>query len=300
LTLEQVSEILNRGGTILGTVNYGNPYLSADERANLVVQAYHELKLDAMIVIGGDGTQDISARFAKMGLHLVGIPKTIDNDLAATEISIGFQTSVDTATDAIIKLRHTAESHDRIMVLELMGRDAGHIAIHSAIAGGADVALLPEIPFDWQAIAQKIQARKQAGYFHSVVVVAEGAFEKGGKPLFLSKKTSKSAASASLGGIGGLVAEKLFELTSIDSRITVLGHVQRGGHPCPFDRVLASRFAVHAVELVHQKKFGVVVGLENGRMHTTPYDQLMAKTRPLSLDSDFIKTAEAIGICLGR
>jgi phosphofructokinase-like protein len=299
MELKQVCDLINRGGTILGTVNYGNPFISAEEKTNRVISAYHELKLDALIVVGGDGTQDISARFTERGLKLIGVPKTIDNDLYATEVSIGFQTSVDTATDAITRLRSTAESHDRIMVLEVMGRDAGHIAIHSGIAGGADVILIPEIPFRWEAITAQIQKRKAMGFHHSVVVVAEGAFEFGGKPIYADKKAS-ARGSQNLGGIGAFVADKLHDLTQDDTRITVLGHVQRGGSPNAYDRVLASQFATHAVDLAHQGQFGVVVGMQDGRVASMPYRDVAGKTRPLQLDSHVIHTAEALGISLGR
>lgn len=299
LHLADVSGILTRGGTVLGTVNYGNPFLSENDKMKRVVDAYKELKLDCIIVIGGDGTQDISAQFVKAGLNIVGIPKTIDNDLAATEISIGFLTSIDTATDAISKLRTTAESHDRIMVLELMGRDAGHIALHAGIAGGADAILIPEIPFTFDSLIKKVEHLKKQGRHYSIVVVAEGAFEKGQTATYKTVKTS-TFATEHLGGIGAIVAERLHELMNVETRITVLGHVQRGGCPNAYDRILASQFGVYAVDLAHSKTFGVVAGINNGRLTAMPYKDIQGKTRPLDLDSSYIRTAEALGICIGR
>jgi 6-phosphofructokinase 1 len=185
------------------------------------------------------------------------------------------------------------------MVLELMGRDAGHIALHAGIAGGADMILLPEIPFNYDPLVKKVESLLKRGQHYSIVVVAEGAFEKGSKPNFKTVSTSKYATQH-LGGIGAMVAEKLHELTKVETRITVLGHVQRGGSPNAFDRILASQMGVFAVDLVHQRKFGVVAGINDGRLSITPYKDILGKTRPLSLDSSYIRTAEGLGICLGR
>jgi 6-phosphofructokinase 1 len=232
-------------------------------------------------------------------MNLIGVPKTIDNDLAATEVSIGFQTAVDVATDALTRLKSTAESHDRIMLLEVMGRDAGHIALHAGIAGGANAILIPEIPFVYESIVRKIEERKAMGRYFSIVVVAEGAFEQGSQPIYKQATTAKFATQH-LGGIGAIVAEKLHALTDMDTRITVLGHIQRGGNPTPYDRVLASTLGARAVDLAHAKRFGIVVGLNDGQLTETPYAKVMDISRPLNLESMFVKTAEAIGICLGR
>ncbi len=300
LSVNDVSEILNRGGTILGTTNAGDPFKSDPAQADRIKDAYNDLGLEAIIVIGGDGTQSISGKLNKMGVRCIGVPKTIDNDLAATDVSIGFQTSVDISTDAISRLKSTAESHERVMVLELMGRDAGHIAIHSGIAGGADTILLPEIPFSYEAVTNKIKERQQLGRHFSIVVVAEGAYEAGATPIYKEADTTKVSQNKHLGGIGAEVAKRLFELTGTDTRITVLGHVQRGGSPCPYDRVLASCLGVRAVDLVQQKKYGVVVGIKSGSITETPYEEVVDVTLPLKPDSIYIKTAEAMGICLGR
>ena len=301
LKISDVKDILNRGGTILGTTNAGNPFTGNDgeKKAKQIMQGHQDLGFDAQLVIGGDGTQTIAAKFSEMGMNLVGVPKTIDNDQAATEISVGFQTAVDIATDAISRLRSTAESHDRIMVLELMGRDAGHIALHSGIAGGANVILLPEIPFDYQSIVSKIEERKKIGRWFSIVVVAEGAYEKGTEPTYTINKAAKYT-NKNLGGIGTIVSEKLHELTGMDTRITVLGHVQRGGSPNPFDRVIGSTFGTYAIDCIAQKRFGNVVGIKNGQMTETPYTDIVNKTAPVKLDSMYVKAAEATGICLGR
>jgi ATP-dependent phosphofructokinase / diphosphate-dependent phosphofructokinase len=300
LDIEDVSEILTRGGTILGTTNAGNPFTGENnDKALAVMQAFKHYGFDAAIVIGGDGTQTISARFAEMGMPVVGIPKTIDNDLASTEVSIGFQTCVDIATDAISRLKSTAESHDRIMVLELMGRDAGYIALYSGIAGGANVVLIPEIPYSYDAIIEKIEMRKKLGRYFSIVVVAEGAYEQGSQPVF-KREVAAKYTKTNLGGIGSIVAEELFKRTGMDTRITVLGHVQRGGSPVPYDRLLASQFGVAAVDYVMQKRFGVVLGIKDGVMQSTPLADIMGKARPLPGNHPMIRTAEGIGINLGR
>ncbi len=304
LRLESVTDILERGGTILGTTNSGNPYAFKEggkicDKSQLVFDGYKQLGLDAIIVIGGDGTQTIAGEFAKRGLNMVGIPKTIDNDQAATDTSVGFQTAVDVAADALGRLKSTAESHDRVMVLEIMGRDAGHIALHAGIASGSNIILIPEIPFDYAPIIKKIEERRKLGRYFSLVAVAEGAIEKGSglKSLAESQAVFKTKH---LGGIGGQVAERLAELTGSETRLTVLGHVQRGGSPCPFDRVLASQMGVHAVDLVMKNQFGVVAGIRGGQLTETSYDKLINVSAPVRLDSHLIRTAEAIGICLGR
>lgn len=300
LNLEDVSEILDRGGTILGTTNAGDPFKPGCDKSKNVVDAYKELGFDAIIVIGGDGTQTIANKFVNQGLNIIGIPKTIDNDLAATDISIGFNTAVDVVTDALGRLRSTAESHQRVMVLEVMGRDAGHIALHAGIAGGANTVLIPEIPFDYDAVIKKMNYRKGLGRYYSIVVVAEGAYEKGAKAIYLEDSAITQSNSKNLGGIGTRVARELHERTGMETRISVLGHMQRGGTPSPIDRVLGSVFGSRAVDLVHQKKFGVVVGWRKGDLIETPYSKVADISQPLQLDSPYIRTAESIGICLGR
>lgn len=306
-SINEVTDLLDRGGTVLGTTNAGNPFKFKDKKTGIidnksqqVMDGYNKLGLDALIVVGGDGTQSIAAGFASLGMKAVGIPKTIDNDQAATDVSIGFQTAVDIATDALSRLRSTAESHERIMVLELMGRDAGHIALHAGIAGGANVILIPEIPFDYNTVIKKIKERSSIGRYFSIVVVAEGAYEKGSAPVYNSLSKPAGLPNRTLGGIGAMVAEKLNEMTKIDTRITVLGHVQRGGSPDAYDRILGTAFGVYAVDLVQQGKFGCVVGIKNGQFTQTKYEDVLDKVAPVLLDSHMVRTAESTGICLGR
>lgn len=303
LKLRDVSGILNRGGTILGTTNAGNPFKikggatpSTCDKSALVMEAYRDLGLDCIIVIGGDGTQNIAHQFTQIGMNIVGIPKTIDNDLMQADVTVGFETAMEVASDAILRLQSTAESHDRIMVLEVMGRHAGHIALHSGMAAGAHVILLPEIPFAYDAIISKIQERQKQGLNYSVIVVAEGAMETESEPLY----NATSPGKKNLGGIGQIVAEKLHQLTGIDTRITVLGHIQRGGQPCPRDRVLGTLYGVKAVDLAVNKDYGKVVVMHKHEMKTVPYASVAASFRPVAQDDMYLEAAEAIGICLGR
>ncbi len=301
--LRDVSGILNRGGTILGTTNSGNPFKiklgnnpATCDKSTLLLEAYQDLGLDCIIVIGGDGTQSIAHQLNQIGINIIGIPKTIDNDLLGADITVGFETAVEVASDAILRLQSTAESHDRIMVLEVMGRHAGHIALHSGMASGAHIILLPEIPFRYDAIINKIHERQKQGMNYSVIVVAEGAMEDGFEPSF--KATSPGRKN--LGGIGQMVAEKLNQLTGIDTRITVLGHIQRGGQPCPSDRVLGTLYGVKAVELAVQRDYGKVVVMQKHEMQAIPYSTVASSFRPVAKDDMYLQAAEAIGICMGR
>ncbi|RYZ67121.1 MAG: ATP-dependent 6-phosphofructokinase [Proteobacteria bacterium] len=303
LTLKDVSGILNRGGTILGTSNSGNPFKMKEgqdprscTKSQKVVEAYHELGLDCIIVIGGDGTQRIANQFIGLGLNIIGIPKTIDNDLHQADFTTGFETAVEVASEAIIRLQSTAESHDRIMVLEVMGRHAGHIALHSGIASGAHVILVPEIPFDYKAIVSKIEERKGLGHHYSVVAVAEGAFEIGGEKVYQTRPSGKK----NLGGVGQAVADKLSELTGSETRVTVLGHIQRGGEPCPRDRILGTLYGVKAVDLAIRKEYSQVVVMRGHKLQTVPYESIAQGYRQLESGDMYLDAAEAIGVCLGR
>jgi ATP-dependent phosphofructokinase / diphosphate-dependent phosphofructokinase len=303
LGLRDVSGILNRGGTILGTTNAGNPFktkpIKADDpcdKSSKVLEAYKDLGLDCLIVIGGDGTQTIASQFIPLGLNIIGIPKTIDNDLSQADVTVGFETAVEVASDAILRLQSTAESHDRIMVLEVMGRFAGHIALHSGMASGAHVILLPEVPFTYEAIIRKIKERQQMGLNYSVIVVAEGAKEAGADAVFQLASSGRKV----LGGIGHVVAEKLNQLTGIDTRITVLGHIQRGGQPCPRDRILGTLYGVKAVELALAGTFGQVVVMRDHKMQTVSYADIANTFRGVAPNDMYLGAAEAIGICLGR
>jgi phosphofructokinase-like protein len=303
LTLPDVSGILNRGGTILGTSNSGNPFKLKPgqdprtcDKSQRVVDAYKELGLDCIIVIGGDGSQRIANQFIQLGLNIIGIPKTIDNDLRQADFTTGFETAVEVASEAIIRLQSTAESHDRIMVLEVMGRHAGHIAMHSGIAGGAHVILVPEIPFSYDAIVKKVEERRAIGHNYSVVVVAEAAHEIGKEKIYQVRPTGKK----SLGGIGQEVADRLCELTGSETRITVLGHIQRGGEPCPRDRILGTLYGVKAVDMAVRGEFAKVVVMRDHKLEAVRYQSITGGYRELDQNDMYLKAAEAIGVCVGR
>jgi len=299
LTLETVRGIQNIGGTILGTSNKGNPFRNEDGKAKVLAQVkktWNKLGIDAMIAIGGDGSHYMLKELVQIGLNIVGIPKTIDNDLSGSDVSIGWSTAVDTATTAAMALKNSADAHNRSMVLEVMGRDSGHIALSSGIAAGADCILLPEIEFDLNKVVKHLKNLASGGKASYLVVVAEGA-----TPLGMDKLFKQSVAGRLiLGGIGQHISAKLHELTGVDARTTVLGHIQRGGPPNAFDKILASRFATYALDLVTDRKFGHVVGIKEGKLYHFPYSDLQASRYKVPLDSDLIHTAESIGICLGR
>jgi len=300
IPLDAVQDLLHRGGTILGTCTQGgNPYVTEQGEAHIqqTLKGIAELGLDGLIIIGGEGTQGMSKTLLDRGVPVVGIPKTIDNDLPGTDQTIGFSSCVDLVSDAVFRLRSTAESHDRIMILEVMGRDSGYIALHGGVAGGANVILLPEIPFSYDVICQKILHRKQLGRNFSLVVVSEGAYEANAAPHYEDTSTGVK----NLGGIGAMVARELHQRTQMDTRFTVLGHLQRGGAPNAYDRLLANRFAVHAVDLVVQGKFGYFVALRGNSITEVPYEDIESfQRKQVDLHSDLVHTAESTGICLGR
>lgn len=297
LYFNDVSGILDRGGTILRTKNDGSPFRKDGQKPlKLVTEGIAALSLDGLIVVGGDGTQGMARILHGEGVPVIGVPKTIDNDLAGTEQCIGFATAVDVATEAIHRIETTAQSHSRVMILEVMGREAGFIALHAGLAAGAHVVLIPEIPFSWDAIIKKIEDRHSLGRQFTVIVVAEGAKEKGGESQFRKSTTG----STHLGGMGEYVAKKLHALAGVETRSTTLGHIQRGGTPNAYDRILATAFGVHAVELAANGKWGRLVSLEAGRITDYRYEDIKERRRPMPMDSDFIRAAEATGICLGR
>lgn len=308
LKRSNVSGILGRGGTILGSSNRDNPFnfkVEKDSRVTFadlsdqVMKNVEEHGIDCMVIIGGDGTLASARDFAKKGMKVIGVPKTIDNDLCATDTTFGFMTAVNTATDAIDKLHTTAESHHRIMILEVMGRYAGWIALESGIAGGADVILIPEIPFQIKKIAQKINERKNAGKSFSIIVVAEGAKPEGGK-MVVGKTVADSPDPIRLGGIGNYVAEQLGSLTCLETRVTVLGHVQRGGSPTPYDRILSTRYGVAAVELAQQEKFGMMVSLQGNKITTAPIEEAVGKLKNVAPDGELVRAAKSIGVEFGE
>jgi phosphofructokinase-like protein len=308
LTPKDVSGILHRGGTILGTINRGNPFKHTTVKdgqevmEDITPQLIENIKtvgLDAIVCIGGDGTLSIARDLHRLGISIVGVPKTIDNDLCGTEYTFGFNTAVSTATEALDKLHTTAESHHRVMVMEVMGRDAGWIALEAGIAGGADVILIPEIQFKMDEVARKIKQRAMMGSKFSIVVVAEGAKTEGGEKVLLEGPTDNYAVER-LGGIGQWVAKKITEITRMDTRVTVLGHLQRGGSPTTFDRLLATRFGVAAVELVAQEKFGMMVCLKGGEISSMPLEEALCNLKRVEPDGQMVRAAEMLGIEFGR
>lgn len=306
LEISDVRGILPRGGTILGTANRGNPFAHKTIQDGKVVyqdtskQVYERLErlgLDALIVVGGDGTLRIAKELHDIGVPVVGVPKTIDNDIGGTDFTFGFDTAVATATEAIDKLHTTAESHHRVMVLELMGRDAGFIALYAGVAGGADVILIPEIPFDMNAVCRKVGHRVSRGSYFSIVAVAEGAFPAGGEQVV--RFQGNQNLQTRLGGISDQVAAYIAENCGVETRVTVLGHLQRGGSPTPFDRWLATRFGAAAVHAAVEKRLGQMVAYHNNRIETISLADALLIPKRVDLQGDMVQTARDLGISLG-
>jgi 6-phosphofructokinase 1 len=302
---DQVRGIGSRGGTILGTRNSNPPHAMTviengqaviRDRTQDVVDRLIALKADGLVAIGGDGSLTIAQRLFERGVPVVGVPKTIDNDLLGTELTFGFDTAVSVATDAIDRLKTTAESHGRIMVLEVMGRDSGWIALYAGVAAGADIILIPEIPFSLKPLLEKIRAREAVGKHYSIVVVAEGAFEKGGQVRIKDRPLGKEAV---LGGIGDAVGSEIAQATGKESRCLVLGHLQRGGQPSHFDRMLATRMGAAAVRLIEAGEFGSMVALRSDVMTSYPIIDAIAERKKVPKNHDLVQTARDMGICLG-
>ena len=287
LDLQSVSGILPKGGTILGT-SRTNPYNQPEDHAKLV-QNISRLRLDALIAIGGEDTLGVATKLAKEGVKLVGVPKTIDNDLSATDYTFGFDTAVNIAMEAIDRLHTTAESHHRIMVAEVMGRHAGWIATYAGIAGGADVILIPEVPIDIEEVCGIIKQRHGRGKDFSIIVIAEGAQFKAGTDVAREEKLD-AFGHVRLGGIGDLLGRMIEQRTGFETRVTVLGHIQRGGSPTAFDRVLGTRFGVKAVELVLEGKFGQMVSLQGTEIRAIPLDQATGALK--TVDRDLFEIAK--------
>lgn len=303
----KVSGILDRGGTILGTSNKHNPFKYRIEDAgqtryenmsDRVMDNIKKLGIDCMVIIGGDGTLTSARDFVKKGMNAVGIPKTIDNDLNSTDLTFGFMTAVDTATEAIDKLHSTAEAHHRVMILEVMGRYAGWIALESGIAGGADVILIPEIPYDIKKVCEKILERKKVGKHFSIIVVAEGAKPVGGG-IVVSAFVKDSPDPIRLGGIGQKVSRAIEEHTGIETRVTVLGHLQRGGPPSAYDRILSTRYGVAAVELVKEGKFGMMVSLKGDTITAVPLEKAVEKPKTIDPEGELVTIAKSVGVSFG-
>ncbi len=300
---DAVRGILPLGGTILGSSNRGNPFsfpvekdgeLVAVDYSDVVAENYNKLGLDGLIVIGGDGTLKIATDFKrKKGLRIVGVPKTIDNDLSCTDVTFGFDSAVVTATEAVDKLHSTAESHHRVMFVEVMGRDAGWIALHAGLAGGADAILIPEIPYSIEKLARKIDLRESRGRKFSIVVVAEGARPVGGD---VSIVRSTEFDLPTLGGAAHRVASEIEKLMKKETRVTVLGHIQRGGTPTPFDRNLGSRFGTAAVNLAAHGDYGRMVGLHGREIKSVQLEEAVAEKKYVDPRGEMVQTARALGI----
>ncbi len=308
LDAKAVSGISHRGGTILGTTNRDNPFrylvggtqdnpIFSDE-SDRAIDNLNKLGIDGLIVIGGDGSLNIAQLFHNKGVSIVGVPKTIDNDLSATEVTFGFNTAVNTASEALDRLHTTAESHHRVMILEVMGRYAGWIALHAGIAGGAHVILIPEIPYDIQRIKAKVADRYIQGKKFSIMVVAEGAKPKDGE-MVVQKLIPASHDPVRLGGIGNKVAQDVEEVVGVETRVTVLGHLQRGGSPIPYDRILATRYGVAAVDNYAKGNFGSMVSLKDNHIISVPLQDAIQELKLVPPDSDMIRAAKAVGISFG-
>ncbi|WP_142847388.1 ATP-dependent 6-phosphofructokinase [Telmatospirillum sp. J64-1] len=294
--------ILRMGGTILGTTNKGDPFAfpmpdgTRKDMSQDFVDGVKELGLDALIVIGGDGSMRILRQLCQRGgIQMVGIPKTIDNDVHLTEYSIGFTTAVNVAVEALDRLQPTAASHHRVMILEVMGRDAGHIALNSGIAGGADVVLIPEIPYTLDGIVKKLNEVRDEGRNHALVVVAEGVKTEDGQKVTLTWKGGESR----YGGIGHWLSDRLATLVQAETRVTVLGHVQRGGMPSMRDRLIGSAFGVHAVDLLAAGKVDRMVAWQNRGVVDVPIDDVVGVYRCVDPDGPLVTTAEGVGIYVG-
>lgn len=318
------SGLLHRGGTIIGSSNSTNLFnykveedgkVEYRDLSDVAIQNVKMDGFDCIFTLGGDGTQKSARDFSIKGLNVIGVPKTIDNDVAHTEITFGYNTAVSVATEALDRLHSTAESHHRIMILEVMGRYAGWIALESAIAGGADVALIPEIPYDIDKVVEKIQKRKDAGKKFSIVVVSEGAKPKDGEIVVKRMMDDgKGLDNVRLGGIGEKLAQELEDRTGMVSRCTVLGYVQRGGTPTSYDRVLSTKYGYKAMELALEGKFNTLVTLKNGKLDSVPLEDVVGNNKEIgaksggteatsikrvSMDDDLIKVARNLEICLG-
>jgi 6-phosphofructokinase 1 len=302
-----VRGITHLGGTILGTTNRGDPLawpmkrpdgtVKTVDRGDEILEAFRERGFDALVAVGGDGSLRIAAELARRGLKVVGVPKTIDNDLAATTVTFGFHTAVQTASDAIGRLHSTAESHRRVMVVEVMGRDAGWIALFAGLAGTADAILIPEIPYRLDPLCEKIESRYDDDDGFAIVVVAEGARPEGGDPVF--EEPHPETGMPRYGGIAERLAEQIHEITGRETRSLVLGHLQRGGEPIAYDKILALRFGAAAVHLLAEGHFGCMVALDPPEVLAVPLEEATAKMKLVPIDGDVVNTARSLGVSFG-
>lgn len=301
-----VEGITLQGGTILGTANRGNPFempykkddgsWDTKDVSDRLVETFDDYGIDALVAIGGDGSMNIASRLIRKGLNIVGVPKTIDNDIYGCDVTLGFDTAIDIATGAIDRITTTAESHHRLMVVEVMGRYAGWIALYAGIASSADVVLIPEIPFSYDAIEEKIKEREERGQHYTMIVVAEGATEKDGE---IVTKGKAAGQQVKLGGIAERVADELSERTGKESRTVVLGHLQRGGSPSTYDRLISLRFGAAAIRCIQERDYNKLVVLQDNKLTRIPITSIEGKMKSVSLESDTVQTARDIGICLG-
>jgi 6-phosphofructokinase 1 len=302
---EHVRGLLPRGGTILGTRNRGcfvertaeGHVVKPEDVYNEAISNLEKLGIEGLVVLGGEGTLAIAAEFDRLGFPVIGVPKTIDNDLACTELTFGFVTALDIATEALDRLHTTAESHDRVMILEVMGRHTGWIALHSGIAGGADVILMPEIPFTMEAVAEKVKERDRCGSQFTIIVAAEGAREAGGELIY--QDTGDARHAPRLGGVGNYCRTELEQLTGKETRCVVLGHLQRGGRPNAFDRMLATNFGACAVRAFAEGQRSMMVALQAADIVTVPISQAIANIKTVPPDGQLVRTARATGISFG-
>jgi 6-phosphofructokinase 1 len=308
LTPDIVDRISVLGGTVIGTTNKGNPFQMPVQNAagemeirdvsDKVVENFKRFGFDCLVAVGGDGSLQIAYDFYRKGIPAIGIPKTIDNDLGGTVITFGFDTAVSTATEAIDRLHSTAKSHDRVMVVEVMGRHAGWIALSSGLSGAADVILIPEIPFHIDKICDHIMECELHGHRYAIVVAAEGAVPAGGSVVHKGEG-EMGRQDVILGGVGEFVAKEIAWKTGKDTRSLVLGHLQRGGSPTNWDRLISLRFGAAAVRLIEEEKFGTMVALDPPRVKAVPFEEVIGSIKRVPLDSDSIQTARDIGICFG-
>jgi 6-phosphofructokinase 1 len=306
LTISDVRGILPRGGTILGAANRGDPFSHkvqrngetvVEEYSDEVIERIQSMQLDGLLVVGGDGTLTIARRLFRQGIPVIGVPKTIDNDVGGTDFTFGFDTAVNAAMDAIDRLHTTAEAHHRVMLLELMGRHAGFISLTAGLSGGADVILIPEIPFHYQSICQKINERVERGSLFSIISASEGAKPVDGELVY--SRAGDAITAPRLGGIGQQVADVVSQNCDVETRVVVLGHLQRGGSPTAFDRSLATRFGSQAVRLAAQKRYGRMVALRGAEITDVSLDEALDVPKRVDIHGDMVQTARSLGICLG-
>jgi phosphofructokinase-like protein len=307
LQYDDVSGIITLGGTILGTSNIANPYryavrkgdkLEFQDRSQQAISNIKKLEIDCLVCIGGDGTLSVASRLFKDGVAIIGVPKTIDNDLRGTDITVGFDSAVYIATEGIDRIRTTAQSHHRVMIVEVMGRNAGWIALHAGIAGGGDIVLIPEIPYDIDIIVEKVKERNRKGKRFSIVVVSEGAKPKGGD-IVIKRVVEESTDPVRFGGIGLVLASQIEKLTGIETRAVIMGHLQRGGVPTPFDRVLATRLGTKAVEMIAEEKYGYMAGIKGDSLVEVPLEEVAKGPRKIPLGHPLIRSARSLGTCFG-